>query len=287
MTKIAGDGTKIIHVEAFEMTGGAGDDTLITGDGADWLDGGRGHNVLETHGGDDTVFSEGIDTIRCGAGFDFVELLRYSSIQDLDFQFAGASNVTTLGDGTTVQGAEQFRIEGGKGDDKFTTGAGDDTLRGGDGGDTLRGGDGDDTLQGDNGADRLVGGTGRDAFLYGSAQTSTGALHDTVVGFDANKDTFAVSVHVGAVDTALTHGQLRSTHFDADLAGAVAPGRLGAYHAVLFTADSGDLSGTTLLIVDTNGKAGYQAGSDLVIELQAAVHLSGLGAEDFTYFAPP
>lgn len=36
---------------------------------------------------------------------------------------------------------------------------------------------------------------------------------------------------------------------------------------VLFTADSGTLSGHTFMIVDVNGTAGYQAGADLVVDI--------------------
>ena len=36
---------------------------------------------------------------------------------------------------------------------------------------------------------------------------------------------------------------------------------------MLFQADGGDLAGLTFLVVDANGVAGYQAGSDYVIQL--------------------
>lgn len=48
------------------------------------------------------------------------------------------------------------------------------------------------------------------------------------------------------------------------------PGRLVARQivsAVLFTPDSGTLSGHTFLIVDINGTAGYQASADLVADI--------------------
>ena len=36
---------------------------------------------------------------------------------------------------------------------------------------------------------------------------------------------------------------------------------------MLLTADSGTLSGHTFLVVDVNGTAGYQSGSDYVIDV--------------------
>ena len=59
--------------------------------------------------------------------------------------------------------------------------------------------------------------------------------------------------------------------FNSDLSHAADAAHLGKHHAVLFTPDSGDLSGTTFLVIDTNGVAGYQAGADLVIQLVSPV----------------
>ena len=40
-----------------------------------------------------------------------------------------------------------------------------------------------------------------------------------------------------------------------------------ANHAVLFTADAGNLANVTFMVVDINGTAGYQANADLVVRL--------------------
>ena len=71
---------------------------------------------------------------------------------------------------------------------------------------------------------------------------------------------------VSAVDAAVTTGALSTATFDSDLAAAVGASQLGAGHAVVFTPNSGTLSGDHFLIVDANGVAGYQAGQDYVIE---------------------
>ncbi|HEY1961468.1 MAG TPA: bluetail domain-containing putative surface protein [Rhizomicrobium sp.] len=75
--------------------------------------------------------------------------------------------------------------------------------------------------------------------------------------------------HAGpsGVDAAIIGGALSTATFDSDLAAAVNSGNLAVQHAVLFTADSGDLSGHTFLIVDENGQAGYQTAADLVIDV--------------------
>ena len=74
---------------------------------------------------------------------------------------------------------------------------------------------------------------------------------------------------VTGIDAAITTGTLNSASFDSDLTAALAG--LNANHAISFTADSGTLSGHIFEVIDTNGVAGYQAGQDMVIELQNPV----------------
>ena len=75
------------------------------------------------------------------------------------------------------------------------------------------------------------------------------------------------------------HGKLRDANFNTDLAAAV--NTLGPHHAVIFTADSGDLSGTTWVVVDVDGVVGYSANNDYVIQLGTPVHLSSADVTDF------
>ena len=108
---------------------------------------------------------------------------------------------------------------------------------------------------------------------------STSTRFDKVTNFDASADTFKLTgMSVNAVDTAITSGHLSGAHFDSDLSADVNGTDLAAHHAVLFTADSGNLSGHTFLVVDVNGVAGYQAGQDIVIDLTGATHLNSLSA---------
>jgi hypothetical protein len=152
-------------------------------------------------------------------------------------------------------------------------------LEGGNGADSLTAGAGADLLYGSGGADTMTGGAGADRFLYTSVSDSTGAHYDTITDFHFGDDAIDLPVTVTALDQAVTHGSLSTASFDSDLSAALGASALGAGHAVLFTADKGELSGQTFLVVDANGQAGYQAGEDYVIHLASAppADLSGHG----------
>jgi len=158
---------------------------------------------------------------------------------------------------------------------------GKDSLNGGSGNDTLTGGDGKDNLTGGTGKDVLDGGKGADVFVYAGASDSTGTAHDIVKHANFAADRFDVPVAVSGIDSLVAGGTLTKAHFDSNLAAAADAAHLGAHHAVLFTPDSGNLSGKTFLIVDQNGVAGYQSGGDLVIDITGAINLGSLGTGDF------
>jgi len=153
----------------------------------------------------------------------------------------------------------------------FVGGAVVDTLKGGalwDSFDLSHGGA--DVVTGAGGGDSFTVLTGaHDTFVYAAVSNSTGASHDTITNADFDNDLFKVSTisAVTGVDAAVTTGALNAATFDANLASAVGTGQLTGHHALLFTADSGDLSGHTFLVIDENGTAGYQANADLVIEI--------------------
>jgi hypothetical protein len=159
-------------------------------------------------------------------------------------------------DGLTFDGSSEsdgrFVFDGGAGADHFT------------------GGGGEDVLYGLGGADTLAGGAGADRFAYTAVSESTGSHYDTIVDFQFGEDVIDLPVTVTALDQAVGHGSLSTVSFGADLSAALGASALGAGHAVLFTADQGELSGQTFLVVDANGQAGYQAGEDYVIHLAAA-----------------
>jgi hypothetical protein len=136
----------------------------------------------------------------------------------------------------------------------------------------FHGGDGTTRFTGGDGADEVIAGGGAETIRYTAASQSTGPGYDTIDGFDAGLDKFDVGdiAAVSAVDAPVTTGALGKATFDADL--SVAMATLAAGHAGLFTADTGNLAGVAFLVVDANGTAGYQGGSDLAIRLD---HLTG------------
>jgi Ca2+-binding RTX toxin-like protein len=179
------------------ITGGAGDDTLIGSSGANALDGGPGNDVLSGGLGNDTlsggpgddIFTEdsipnGSDVFVGGAGEDTVSYaLRTSAVT---VTIDDTANDGESGEADNVH-SDVEDVVGGSGDDTITGsalgnalagGPGNDTLNGGGGLDALRGGPGDDIENGDtgddifledaaaNGADVFVGGPGLDTISY-------------------------------------------------------------------------------------------------------------------------
>ena len=124
--------------------------------------------------------------------------------------------------------------------------------------------DGRFLFQGGAGADSFTGGSGADRFLYFAAGDSTGASYDTLVDFDFSADTIDLPVSVAGFSAPVAKGSLSQASFDTDLAAVLGAGKLAAGLAAWFTPDAGDLAGKTFLVVDANGKAGYQAGEDYV-----------------------
>ena len=290
---------------SFSVTGGAGNDVFAGGAQEDHFLGMNGGNDnISGNGGDDTMSMggalTGLDRIDGGAGSDEVDLDGdYSG--GLTFKAATLTNVETLflamnhsykltlNDGNVAAG-QHMDIDGDLVDAAHTVfvDAGQETngtlyIGGGDGDDVLVGGQAGNVMSGGLGKDHLTAGTGADVFVYFSAAQSTGAGRDTVSGFDALHDDFNVPGTVGAIDAALNTGMLREgAHFDGDLAASVNAAHLAAGSAMLFTPDSGTLHGDVFLIVDVNGVAGYQAGQDLVIQLDSATHLASLGTGNFS-----
>lgn len=144
------DGSAV--TQAFDVVGGAGDDTIIGGADFNYFEGRDGDDYLAGGAGDDQLFGQG-------------------------------------GNDTLLGGDEADYIMGGGGNDIISGGDGDDNALWGNGGDDqISGGNGDDIIFGNEGNDILDGGAGADVFVlsnYGGAQGN-----DQINGFNVTEDTF-------------------------------------------------------------------------------------------------
>jgi len=263
---------------SFRIYGGLGADTLTGGGGNDGFYFGRDgrFNPLTDHidggaGNNDQLALDGNYTVTIsGANVTNVEMLvlldgtlsthtQYDITLADDWTASGETHIVygvQVREGFTIDGSAEtdgnFKVYGGMGSDTITTGAGNDWIHGG------------------AGADILDGGGGATIFAYSRVSDSIGTSHDTIVNFDATVDHIDLPTAVTGIDAAITTGTLDASNFDNDLTAALAG--LNAHHAISFTASSGDLAGHIFEVIDTNGIAGYQAGQDMVIELQTPVN---------------
>lgn len=284
---------------------GAGDDSLLMSGRADFVfANGGGDDDIQMGGGGDTVNMfetlTAAEHVDGGSGNDEIDLsgdysagitLTATTIVNFETLFLNFGNSYTItADDGTVAAGKSLVVTGSFGAGNvliFDASAETDGtyfIAAGEEDDTLIGGQAGNTFIGDLGQDTMTAGAGADVFRYfldGSALESTGSARDFITGFDGVADTFDVVDLPGAVNAAVTSGQMRSGHFDDDLAAAVGAGQLGVGNAVLFTPDSGNLSGKAFVVVDMNGTAGYQAGADLVVQLNGATNLGSFDGHNF------
>lgn len=142
-------------MEALDITGTGGDDTLIAWALQDTIRGGPGNDFI--NGG------TGSDSIDGGLGQDTLEVDRNVS------EPVTINGLPTL-PGTTYTGIECFEIITGTGDDtiSLTTSVGD-TILSGAGNDSISAGSGNDWIDGETGNDTMAGGLGDDTFYIDSA----------------------------------------------------------------------------------------------------------------------
>jgi VCBS repeat-containing protein len=266
--------------DTFKMQSG-GNDTVNGGDGddvfffdgnftaADQINGGSGNDRLSLNGdytGPNAVVMASstlvnVETITLIAGHSY-DLTTANATVPSVHSITIAAGGLGAGDSVTFNGSAET-----DGTFIMNTGAGNDVLTGGLGNDVFRAGEGNNTIKGGGGIDNITGGSGVDTFVYGAVSESTSVTHDIIQGFNASNDLFDLSFAVTGIDATVASGHLSQATFDADLQSAL-NGHLTAYNAILFTPTTGSYAGHTILIVDANGVAGYQANHDLVIDLQ-------------------
>jgi Ca2+-binding RTX toxin-like protein len=154
------------------VSGGGGDDRILTYSGNDTLTGGDGSDLLVGSFGNDVYFVDAADTIRedRDEGVDTVhaqmDTKLGANLENLVL-LAGALN----GDGNELNN----QITGNEAANTLNGGKGNDWLIGNDGNDILNGGANDDRLTGGQGADQLYGADGNDTASYISSRSGVTA----------------------------------------------------------------------------------------------------------------
>ncbi len=259
---------------SYRVYAGRGADTIATGAGNDGIYFGPGAfdpNTDTVNGGagtNDQVALDGNYTATIfGVNFQNVEVLALlrgvaGDLANYNLTFVdavvGAGQTftvfalpvqTNLTLNASAETNGNYIITGGQANDTITTGAGNDRIFGG------------------LGADVLNAGAGADTFLYNGVSESTGATFDRIVGFVSGQDRFDVTSTITSIGATVGAGNLSTASFNTDLAAVIGAGQLAVGQAVLFTATGGTFAGSTFLIVDGDGVAGYQANSDYVFLL--------------------
>jgi len=187
--------SSILNIE--NVTGGAGNDTLVgdalannlqggSGNGNDVITGGGGNDTATGGAGNDTfvaslvVGGDGNDTYTGGAGTDTYDLSGTTAGATVNLSLAGAQLISTDAGTDTLATIEN--VIGGQGSDTLTGTAAANTLEGRGGSDALFGGGGIDRLDGGAGNDSLTGGAANDVFVFSN---SPGSDIDTILDFDA------------------------------------------------------------------------------------------------------
>ncbi|MFT3729113.1 MAG: calcium-binding protein [Terricaulis sp.] len=186
------------------VTGGAGNDTLVGSSAVNVLSGGAGDDTLRGAGAGDTVrgdagndiilyaIGDGADSVDGGDGADRLTISGTAANDTLNIVFDGAA-ITKFETSTALTSVETITADGGAGVDTLTyatsTAAIAVALAAGSasgfaaisGFENVTGGNGDDVIGGDANANALLGGAGND-ILFGGAGNDTlngGAGTDT------------------------------------------------------------------------------------------------------------
>ncbi|WP_164913505.1 M10 family metallopeptidase C-terminal domain-containing protein [Sphingomonas sp. UV9] len=260
------------------LTGGAGDDAFFFGPGGfganDVVVGGAGTDQLGLDG-----FAGNLSLRADNADVEVLALLREPNGANTYGTLFVEDSWVAAGGTKTITAVTSFQGQAGSVMADLVIDGSQETngnlrILAGSGNDTIFGGAGDDTLFGGLGRDKISGGAGSDTFVFNAAAESNvtvgnnGAAvlnYDTLFGFTQGSDVIQVNGQTYGTATAGQNGRLDDATFNDDLAAAF--GNIGGNAAVTFTATSGNHAGETFLVVNTDGVAGYQAGSDLVLHL--------------------
>jgi Ca2+-binding RTX toxin-like protein len=285
----AGDDTLIGDGLANALTGGNGNDTLIGGLGVDTLTGGAGNDTVSYAGDTDALFINlATGTTQRGSAAAAVEdvlVTLENVIGGLGSDSITGSTGNNVLDGGAGIGNDS--IDGGAGNDTLFGGAGHDQLFGGVGTDSIDGGAGNDTIVGGAGNDTLLGGDGNDSFSYAfgdgvdSYSGGTGADALSITG-TAGNDALSV-VFDGTSISSFTGGTISGIEsISADLAGGTDTlSYAGTTVGISVDLTAHTASGFASLLGVENVTGG--AGNDTLTG-DAAVNVLAGGAGNDTYF---
>lgn len=173
---------------AITLSGGEGNDTLISIDVGEELQGLGGDDFLQGLGGNDNLLGgNGNDLLHGNTGGDLLD-----GGTGTDTLFGGKDNDWLQG------GDDDDFLSGNRGNDSLIGGMGNDTLYGGKENDFLTGGDGNDFLSGDLGDNTLHGGDGSDIFVLKAPGTAT------ILDFNSGTDYLGLTDGLTFADLAIT-----------------------------------------------------------------------------------
>lgn len=302
-TAIAADGlnftTSYAHNHGINITGSAGDQTIVGsvfddviegGAGADYLSGGDGDDVFIISNGSDLVND---DIIAAGAG---TNILRFTSttngdtlqVTDLIEADSGWFIAQTGDEAGTVAlnidlfydwGAVNWDVTGNnsnnilRGNDNSRNiihGLGGiDTITGGDENDNLYGGSGDDMVVGGGGADLIEGGDGVDSIFVGAGVGNT-VVFNAVAGVssDSNNTDIDIVDDMRTSDFVLLKvGEVNDFHVSTDVYG-------GLYYHAEFNGSWFGIGGVAFV------NYGSGLGTDSAAQNQTIVDLTGTSGND-------
>jgi Ca2+-binding RTX toxin-like protein len=149
-----GNASSLTSVEALAVTGGSGNDVLLT---RSTLSNDGIVDVVNGGGGDDTIrVGGGLDTVDGGTGGNDLLIVDYAT-EASNLNMNGPSAISDFSNtGVNFSNFERFNVTLGSGNDSVVTLGGSDTLNGGDGNDSLNSAAGAAVINGGAGNDLWI-----------------------------------------------------------------------------------------------------------------------------------
>jgi Ca2+-binding RTX toxin-like protein len=205
----------------FEITGGAGNDTIQGGSLDDIIIGGLGDDILIGDDGNDTLTGgAGNDTFEVTAGNDVItdletgDILKVSSDGNATANdiagFVATNSTSNTSTGVVIlnatTGGVTINMDQAVGSRGYTINGntGNDILTGSDWADIINGGEGDDWIDGGLGNDLINAGAGNDTVVYSNTNTTVNGVDggDGIDTIDASASGTGVSIDLSSTTDA-------------------------------------------------------------------------------------